>query len=513
MAPRKTPQENQYVNWCFTVNNVTSEPVHRENFEVLVPEKCRYVCVAHEVGDTGTAHLQGYLQLAAKKRRSQVVAMLLDVLPETMDPDHPIHPHVEPCVGTPAQNIDYCQGFVEKKGNKENPTFVEFGTRPGDAGKREQDRFKRAAEAARAGRFDEVPEDILIRHPGGVRFVYSLQQHVLADLNEVAGTWLYGPPGCGKSFYARQLATEACSALAAKFPDAPRKHLPHYKACNKWFDAYPTGGDDVQVPVVIDDFGREHDCLAYYLKIWADVYPFGNDVKGGTTFMRPTHIIVTSNYHPRDIWGDEVTYRAIMRRFKVFHCTRLGQERLRMYEPLSGTMEYNEETEQPGTVHSVNLPMVIPPTPLSRSRSVTFSDTPTLKVTPPPKLARFDPPRMEKDPDEEEEDEIIVVRSFPTPAQPQDDDSESQTSVDTSASTAVVRPIGTDTSPPTSDDPSRLALEEKAGHLKENLAAAYEELKWAIARGNTSDLVLLNERYVHAAKELAVFEEENLHGK
>lgn len=68
---------------------------------------------------------------------------------------------------------------------------------------------------------------------------------------------------------------------------------------------------------MLDDFSKEHKCLGSHLKNWADHYPFIGESKGGSSSIRPKRIIVTSNYHPSDIFEDDVTVQAIERRFKI----------------------------------------------------------------------------------------------------------------------------------------------------------------------------------------------------
>lgn len=125
--------------------------------------------------------------------------------------------------------------------------------------------------------------------------VFKLCTAKFEELPNLQNQWIWGDSGAGKSRAARD-----------ENPD-------HYvKPLNKWWDGYQ--GEST---VILDDVGKEHKFLSYFLKIWGDHYPFTGEVKGTTTKIRPAKIVVTSNYHPRDIWDDPELLKAIARRFSI----------------------------------------------------------------------------------------------------------------------------------------------------------------------------------------------------
>jgi len=54
-------------NWCFTLNNYTE--ADEKN---IAQWECRGVAYAHEVGESGTPHLQGYVCFAVQKGLNMV---------------------------------------------------------------------------------------------------------------------------------------------------------------------------------------------------------------------------------------------------------------------------------------------------------------------------------------------------------------------------------------------------------------------------------------------------------
>lgn len=116
--------------------------------------------------------------------------------------------------------------------------------------------------------------------------------------------WIWGSTGIGKSRWVM---------------DTYGQNI-YRKSQNKWWCGY--AGEKT---VVIDDFDFNGSCLAHYMKIWPDVYPFSAETKGGRVTPVFDTFIVTSNYRPAQIFcpgkdqekWDEEQLRAIERRFEM----------------------------------------------------------------------------------------------------------------------------------------------------------------------------------------------------
>lgn len=257
---------SQSNRWVFTLNNYTEEDVIKfDGLDVV------YLVYGKEVGESGTPHLQGFIVFASRKRLSSVKC---------------VHDkaHWEVARGSSVQAADYC---------KKDGDFTERGTLPDASGESEKLRWKRAREAAIAGRLEDVPEDIYVRYYRTLKEIKKDHVAMPADLSEVSGEWIWGPPGVGKSYIARQ--------------ENPGAYL---KMQNKWWDGYQ--GEDV---VILDDF----DCkeLGHHLKIWGDRYAFLAETKGGAVAIRPKKIVITSNYDIVSMGWDAEMTAAIARRFRI----------------------------------------------------------------------------------------------------------------------------------------------------------------------------------------------------
>lgn len=261
--------------WCFTINNPTS--LDERLVEGLSTE-VRFLVCGREKGEQGTPHLQGYVYYHHAKTMSAVAKDL----PRA---------HLVAAKGTPEQNEEYCL--------KEGDCFCKAGERPctpQEKGKKEIERYDSAREAAKEGRWDDIPSDIFIRHYSSLKKIHNDQVRPVEPLPALANWWFVGPPNTGKSRAARE------------------EYPPTYaKAKNKWWDGYP--GDEATV--VVDEVQPDDAWLGYFLKIWGDHYPFSAEAKGSSTIIRPRRIIVTSNYAISECFPDPVVVAAIERRYVV----------------------------------------------------------------------------------------------------------------------------------------------------------------------------------------------------
>ena len=100
---------SQSKQWCFTLNNYTSDEVKaiKAKFEDPAVD-LRYGIIGHEVGDNGTPHLQGYCSFNKNLRFKGIKAILGE------------RAHVEIAKGNEKSNFEYCS----KSG-----TFKEYGKR------------------------------------------------------------------------------------------------------------------------------------------------------------------------------------------------------------------------------------------------------------------------------------------------------------------------------------------------------------------------------------------------
>jgi len=267
--------------FCITWNNY---PLFwKDTFDKVA---LQYYVVGFETApSTGTKHLQAFIYTNHPLMLKTVQKRFQGCHVETKSPH-----------STFEQAANYCK--------KED--FVEKGILPKDPVKKgtdERQAWVDSLDAARNGRFELIRPDILIRYYGSLRRIeFDYSKHP-AQLTDTCGWWIYGPSGCGKSTYARTLAVN-----------------PYPKPINKWWDGYSR-----QEVVIIDDVEpSQASWLGYFLKIWADRFPFIAERKGGSLTIRPRAIIITSQYSISEVFTDQESHDAIKRRYRSYQFTLLA---------------------------------------------------------------------------------------------------------------------------------------------------------------------------------------------
>lgn len=273
MAPTK------FKNWCFTINN--AGPIAYES--LVTSDVFSYLVVGKEVGASGTPHLQGFIVFRHQKTLEACKKFNKEA-------------HWEVKRGTFKQASDYC---------KKDGDFTELGDLPMDPkekGEGEKDRWRDAFDAVRDNRLEDVPSDILCVHLKQVE--YAVQRVAASKRKfdtidgELEHEWIWGPTETGKSHAARTENPNAYVKLSAA----------------KWWDDY-----DYEPEVIIEEVGLKARDHAEEFKQMLDRYKYRVEVKGGSMLVRPRKIVITSNYHPSQIWPEEEALGPILRRLKIRH--------------------------------------------------------------------------------------------------------------------------------------------------------------------------------------------------
>lgn len=279
--------KKRYRGYVFTHNNYV---------DTLVEDglECKYIVYGKEVGENGTPHLQGFVYffsgITVSAARKKLVGSHVEIADD-------IGSAILYCKKG-EQTKDEWKKYHESGPNYgKNAVVVERGVKPAtqeEKGEKGKEYWENVMKKIEEGKEDELDARLRFSHAKTIDYLINKKKRKLEDTEE-RHQWYYGTTGTGKSRTARR-----------ENPDA------YLKMCNKWWDLY----NDEPV-VIIEDFDKEHKVLCHHLKIWSDRYPFLAEVKGGARKIRPKKIIVTSNWHPNEIWDDAKDLEPIMRRFGI----------------------------------------------------------------------------------------------------------------------------------------------------------------------------------------------------
>lgn len=294
MEKRKRNQHLHY--FLITYNNPT------DTLEATLQQfKADYAIGQMEKGESGTPHVQALLYYKTPRYPSSWKGI--------------------PChwEGISSQDYSRVAAYVTKEDTRiEGP--VEIGeapprSKPTTSGRKPPRDYALALELFKGGRYQEIEPAILATQSRQLLFATQLLL-VARGTTSCRGIWIFGPPGTGKSTWARQFAANYHIFFTAEqMPDEL-----YLKAQNKWWDQYKS-----HLYTLLEDLDKNGACLSHHLKIWADKYPFTGETKGGHCSTQYLFFMVTSNYLPSELWEDPVLVEAISRRFIFIRKSRIDR--------------------------------------------------------------------------------------------------------------------------------------------------------------------------------------------
>ena len=234
------------------------------------PAWLRYAIYQEEVGENGTHHFQGYLELSSPQR----IAALKRAFPEFE------RAHFEVARGSQEQCIAYCS----KEDTRIDGPY-EWGEKSAGQGNRED--IKAFVSSIKEGATDlsllDAYPNAFLRNYKMIPVVRSLVAKPRTTMPKVYVLW--GPTNLGKSHWVREKAPQA-----------------YWKARsngnNNWFDGYTPGQD-----LVLDDF---YGWIPWDLMLRiCDQFNLIVECKGGSVMMSALRIFITSNAHPRSWYKNE----------------------------------------------------------------------------------------------------------------------------------------------------------------------------------------------------------------
>lgn len=252
----------QATRFCFTLNNYLEEQV--EALKTLSTSSLiRFMIVGKETAQTGTKHLQGYLELK-KKMTITGLKRFLDL--ETV--------HLEVSKGTAQQNIDYC--------SKDQNVVINCGS-PLYCGKRSDIHdVKEAIDSGIAYNdlWDSHFKEMVKYHRAFKEYIGLKGRHREIQTKLFV---FYGKTGTGKSLLAK--------TIGELFFEGDIYHW----TGERWFDGYVG-----QRMVIMDEFegAPEQGIGSARFKQLFDHYPTCVPNKGGFFNWDPEVVVITSNVRP-----------------------------------------------------------------------------------------------------------------------------------------------------------------------------------------------------------------------
>lgn len=270
--------------WMMTINNYTVQ--HEELMNKLLDNETFKVFQYEKGLETGTPHIQGYVELAKKRKLTSLVSIYKGT-------------HLEVRKGTQQQAIDYCTKLDtrEKEGNKlGEPMVNRSGLRVDLKNLRETIKTNTKTDFIQA-----YPMQYSRMHRSIDAMYESQYQNTVREPPKVMV--IYGKAGTGKTRYVYDNHDQS----------QIYKMVRSNSKGGAWFNGYDP---DQHKVLLIDDFYGWIQ-FSFMLQL-LDRYPVKLETKGGMTNLLSTHIYITSNVHPNN-WYNYTASKSKEALFRRIH--------------------------------------------------------------------------------------------------------------------------------------------------------------------------------------------------
>lgn len=265
--------------YVFTWNNYPED-----SDECLTSLNYEYMVYGREVApSTGTPHIQGYVYLRNANTMKAIEKRCRGI-------------HLAKALGSADSNFNYCS----KEGN-----YIELGKKPIGQGKRSDiaSTIEMVKEGARMKDIVLQASNLQCITVAEKSFKYLEQERKWKPYVE----WYYGETGTGKTKTAYEELDEPYTAMST----------------GRWFEGY-----DAHENVVIDDMRKDFMKFHELLRL-LDRYPMRVETKGGSRQFLAKRIIITSAYHPKELFDTREDIDQLIRRIdKIKQFGNLGKNKI-----------------------------------------------------------------------------------------------------------------------------------------------------------------------------------------
>lgn len=243
--------------WCFTLNNYSEEEY--ESITKLFPDVASCIVLGKEIGESGTPHIQGYIEFTKRHRLRSAKSKISN------------RAHVEVRRGSSDSAISYC---------KKDGLFELFGVPSRGSGSRtDLESLQRGLnDGANLRSISESHFGTYLRYERSIRNYIMMRRQRVSSPPIVYVYW--GKTGTGKT--------------KKVYDDNPNEDIYSWPG-GPWFDGYD--GENI---LLLDEFSGSQLSLTFMLRL-LDRYPFKLPVKGGHVNLLATKIFITSNIDP-NLW-------------------------------------------------------------------------------------------------------------------------------------------------------------------------------------------------------------------